>query len=293
MESTLTPLVRRVAAAGIVLSIREWPGEGQPFLLVHGLASNAQTWERVGQLLNARGHRVVALDQRGHGRSDKPDDVYGFDAVTSDLRALIDELGLQHPIIAGQSWGGNVVLEFAALYPDEAAGIVLVDGGFIDLSARPDSTWEDIAQRLRPPNLLGTPRPELVARFRSSHPDWDDEQIEMQMANYETLSDGTIRPWLTLERHMAILRALWQQKPSELSARVATPTLIAVADSQDEERRRRRDEELERVSARIKRTEIRHFQGAHHDIHVDQPQELADWILDALQRGFFDSAATN
>ena len=38
----------------------------------------------------------------------------------------------------------------------------------------------------------------------------------MQMANFETLEDGTIRPWLTLDRHMQILRALWDQKPSQL-----------------------------------------------------------------------------
>jgi pimeloyl-ACP methyl ester carboxylesterase len=288
VESPLTPLVRRVLAGDIELSVREWPGDGRSFLLVHGLASNAMTWERVARLLNAMGHRVIAVDQRGHGRSDKPETGYGFDRVTSDLRSLVDALGLERPIIAGQSWGGNVVLEFATRFPGTAAGIVLVDGGFIDLSSRPGATWETVSQQLRPPHLIGTPRTQMLERMRSFHPAWDDEQIEMQMGNFETLEDGTIRPWLTLERHMEILRSLWDHRPSQLAERAVLPVLIAVADTPDEERRKRREEELAKLVPRLKHAEMRHFPGAAHDIHVDQPRELAHWLLDARERGFFD-----
>ncbi len=287
MESPLTPVVHRVPVGEIELSVREWPGEGRPFLLVHGLASNAMTWDGVARALSVAGHRVVAVDQRGHGLSDKPQTGYGFDEVTSDLRALTDALGLQRSVIVGQSWGGNVVLDFAGRYPEATSGIILVDGGFIDLSSRPGATWETISQQLRPPNLLGTPRSQLIERFRSFHPAWNDEQIEMQMGNYDTLQDGTIRPWLTLERHMQIIRALWEQKPSQLCEKVTVPVLIAVADTPDEERRRRRDEELKKLVPKLKRAEAKHFVGAPHDIHVDRPDELADWLLDALQRGFF------
>jgi pimeloyl-ACP methyl ester carboxylesterase len=287
LESPLTPLARRVPAGEVSLSVREWPGAGRPILLVHGLASNARTWDGVGGALSAAGHRAVAVDQRGHGLSDKPETGYGFAETSSDLRSLIEVLGLERPILAGQSWGGNVVLDFAARYPEAASGIVLVDGGFIDLSGRPGSTWETTAQQLRPPNLLGTPRAQLVERFRSFHPTWREDQIEMQMGNYETLEDATIRPRLTLDHHMDILRALWDQKPSELSEQVTLPVLIAVADSPDEERRKRRDEELERLIPKLKYAEARHFVGAPHDIHVDRPDELASWVLDAVQRGFF------
>jgi pimeloyl-ACP methyl ester carboxylesterase len=287
VEPPLTPVLRREAVGEVELSLREWPGDGPAFVLVHGLASNARTWDGVGRVLSDAGHRAIAIDQRGHGLSDKPAAGYGFDEVTADLLALIESLNLDRPLIAGQSWGGNVVLEFAARHPRATAGVVLVDGGFIDLSGRPGATWETVSQQLRPPNLLGTPRAQLIERFRSFHPSWDTEQIEMQMGNYETLEDGTIRPWLTLDRHMQILRALWDQRPSELSARVGVPVLVAVADTQDEERRRRRDEELAKLLPRLQRGEARHFPGAPHDIHVDRPQELADWMLAALDRGFF------
>ncbi len=63
------------------------PGPGPaPFLLVHGLASNARTWDGVAARLAAEGHPVVAIDQRGHGLSDKPDDGYDYATVTARPR---------------------------------------------------------------------------------------------------------------------------------------------------------------------------------------------------------------
>src|SRR5204863_5717454 len=107
-----------VRVRGLRLHLVRREGSGVPFVLVHGLASNARTWGAVGSTLNAAGHPVVAVDQRGHGLSDKPASGYGFDEVTADLAGLLDELAFDgRPILAGQSWGGNVVLDFAARYP--------------------------------------------------------------------------------------------------------------------------------------------------------------------------------
>ncbi len=58
---------------------------GAPFLLVHGLASNARMWDGVGEELARLGHPSVAIDQRGHGRASKPDDGYDFGTLTNDL----------------------------------------------------------------------------------------------------------------------------------------------------------------------------------------------------------------
>jgi pimeloyl-ACP methyl ester carboxylesterase len=277
-----------VRAGDIEIAIREWNGAGRDFLLVHGLASNAKTWDLVAQLLSAAGHHVVAVDQRGHGQSEKPETGYGFDEVTGDLAALIEAMGLDLPVVAGQSWGGNVVVDFAARYPETASGIVLVDGGLIDLSGRPGATWETISVDLKPPDLLGIPRYEMVARFRAFHPDWSDQQIELQMGNYETLEDGTIRPWLSLDHHMEILWAMWNQRPRELVESLEAPMLIAIADSGPPERRLTRIEEAERLQKlRPSSVRWRQFEGAAHDIHVDQPEELARWVLAAVDEGFF------
>jgi len=285
----LAPIERRVAVRDIELAIREWPGEARPFVLVHGLASNARTWDAVARHLNAAGHHVVAVDQRGHGHSDKPDSGYGFAEVTADLEALIKALHLEAPVVAGQSWGGNVVLEFAAARPELLYGLVLVDGGFIDLSSQPGATWEKIEVDLKPPPLAGMPRDEMLKRMQGFQPDWSEEQIEMQMGNFETMPDGTIRPWLTLDRHMMILRSLWHQKPTEIYGQVKTPTLIAVADRIPPDRLERKQAEVAKAEAGIENVRVKWFVDSVHDIHVQRPVELADWMLEALHDGFFES----
>ena len=78
-----------------------------PCLLVHGLASNARLWDGVARRLAALGHPVVAIDQRGHGHSSKPDGPFDMASVADDLRLLVTELGWEQPLIAGQSMNAN------------------------------------------------------------------------------------------------------------------------------------------------------------------------------------------
>ena len=281
-----------IAVSGLKLHARRWDGVGTPFVLLHGLASNCRTWEAVARLLNATGHPVVIVDQRGHGLSEKPETGYGFDEVTADLRELLRGLPLDSPpVIAGQSWGGNVVLDFAARYPGEAGGLVLVDGGFIELSARPGSTWEQISEQLKPPALAGTPRASLLRYFLQAHPDWDVEGIEATLANFETLPDGTVRLWLTLDRHMAILRALWEHHPPLLYARVQTPVLICPAEDADTALLEIKRIAVAAAESALPRCRVHWFKETAHDIHVHRPRDLADVMLQAMQDGFFPSNA--
>jgi pimeloyl-ACP methyl ester carboxylesterase len=287
VDTTVAPQVRRIPVRDNELSIREWPGQERDVLLVHGLASNARTCDRVAARLNLAGHHVVAVDQRGHGLSDKPETGYTFDDVCTDLTALIEAMSLRTPIVCGQSWGGNVVLELAARWPEVMSGVVMVDGGFIDLSGAPGITWEKIAVDLKPPHLIGTPRTQMLERMRGFHANWDDEQLDMQMANFETMEDGTIRPWLTLDHHMQIVRALWDQKPSQLYERVTTPVLIAVAPAPDSPRMMRKEHEVAEAQAGMKTCRVRWFNDSIHDIHIDKPDDLSGWILENLDEGFF------
>ena len=274
---------------GLRLHVRQWEeGRGTPFVLLHGLASNCRTWEAVARGLNAAGHPVVAVDQRGHGLSDKPEDGYGFDEVTADLLALLDALALaEPPIVAGQSWGGNVALDFAARYPRAARGVVLVDGGLIELSAWPGASWERVERDLAPPDLTGTPREELRDRLRRAHPGWSEEGIEHTLANFETLPDGTVRPWLARERHMAILRALWEHRPSSLFGRVTAPTLVVLAENRDLLWNRQKRREAARAQAALARCRVHWFPDTDHDVHVHRPADLTAVIFDALRDGFF------
>lgn len=271
---------------GIRLHVRQWPGEKRPFLLLHGLASNNRTWDAVGAILSEAGHPVVAPDQRGHGLSEKPASGYDFETITGDIKRLLDALGWSRPLVVGQSWGGNVVLEFAARHPGRAWGLGLVDGGYLDLRARPGATWERVAEELRPPNLLGTPRESLERWLRAAHPDWSPWGIEATLANFETLPDGTVRPWLSLGRHLAILRALWDEQVADLYPRVREPVLICAADRGNMEPALR-DRLIAAADAGLARSAIHRFAETDHDVHVHRPDALTGVFLEELSSGIW------
>jgi len=169
---------------------------GRPVLAVHGLASNARLWDGVASALVADGHPVAAVDQRGHGLSDKPANGYDFATLTSDLVAVADHLGwvgARRPVVAGQSWGANVAVELAARHPDRVAALVLVDGGTIELSGR-FADWPTCEAALTPPPLDGTPLTRMRRWLDGAHPDWPAAGIDATLANMEVLADGTVRP---------------------------------------------------------------------------------------------------
>lgn len=276
---------------GIKLHVREWDGTAAPFVLLHGLSSNSQTWQQVARRLHAAGHRVVAVDQRGHGLSDKPDDGYDFETITADLAGLIDAMGVERPLVVGQSWGGNVVLAFGARFPGVARGLGFIDGGTIDFQSQNGVTWEETWQRLQPPPLAGTLQSQLAERIRAHNPDWSDEGIEATLGNFETLPDGTVRPWLTRARHKAILRALFAQRPPQLYPQVQEPVLICMADDGNGAWTARKRAQAEIATTALAQAEVHWFENTAHDIHVHRPRRLANLFLFALAEGIWQPDA--
>jgi pimeloyl-ACP methyl ester carboxylesterase len=255
--------------------------ESSAFLLVHGLASNARLWDGVAERLALAGHPAAAVDLRGHGRSSKPEGPYDVGTVADDLAAVIEALGLDRPVAVGQSWGGNVVLELASRQPGLVRGIVCVDGGWLEPShAFPD--WEACRTALAPPRLVGRHLSEIESFIRSAHPDWPEAGIRGSLANFEVRPDGTVAPWLTYDRHIAVLRGLWEHHPSERYARLAVPVLLAPADGGDPHGTERKRREVEAALAAIPDATLHWFTGDH-DIHAQQPGELARVMLSATR----------
>jgi pimeloyl-ACP methyl ester carboxylesterase len=263
-------------AEGVELAADAWlpaAPTGVPFLLVHGLASNARTWDGVAVRLLACGHPVVTVDLRGHGRSSKPDGPYDVATVADDLAALIDVMELGRPIVAGQSWGGNVVVELAARHPGATRGIVCVDGGWLEPSREfPD--WDACRAALAPPRLTGRRFSEIDGYVRSAHPDWPESGIRGTLANFEVRADGTVAPWLTFDHHIAVLRGLWEHRPSGRFPDLRVPVLLAPVDGGDTDWTRRKRRDVQAAAAVIPDAGVRWFVGDH-DIHAQRPDELS------------------
>ena len=98
------------------------------------------------------------------------------------------------------------------------------------------------------------------------------------MGNFEILPDQTVRPWLSLNNHMKILRAMYEQDPQSLYPRVKEPVLICAAENRGENMDRMRSM-VYAAKEGISQVEVTWFPGSAHDIHVDQPDKLAAVML--------------
>jgi pimeloyl-ACP methyl ester carboxylesterase len=134
--------------------VRIWfevEGAGPPVLLLHGGAASGEAWRRLGYVDALRDeYRLILIDARGHGRSDRSDDyrTYRPAGHAADTVAVLDELGLEAAAAMGFSMGGSTALAMAGLYPDRIVAVVSLDAGggpvgFAD--HRPPVTDEDWA----------------------------------------------------------------------------------------------------------------------------------------------------
>jgi 2-(acetamidomethylene)succinate hydrolase len=96
-------------------------------IFLHPSSGYGRMWQETTTYLPAE-YDVYAPDQRGHGDSSRPDGEYSAEELSRDLKLFIDKLGLQRVIVAGHSLGGRVALCFAAAYPDNTTGLIMVAG---------------------------------------------------------------------------------------------------------------------------------------------------------------------
>lgn len=137
-------------------------GDGDPVLLIHGFASNIKAnWGDPGwiSLLRREGYRVIALDNRGHGGSDKPRDQasYHLHHMVDDARALLDHLGIARADVMGYSMGARITALLAHVHPSRVRSAIF--GGMGANMVRPMRGTEEIAGALEAPSLADVTDP--------------------------------------------------------------------------------------------------------------------------------------
>lgn len=173
--------MRSVDAFGVRLAVYEWgDASAPPLLLLHGGFDFARTFDVFAPLLAAGGFRVVAWDQRGHGRSGQTQ-LYSWDADVRDAYAVLESTASAPLAALGHSKGGGVLMQLAHALPGRFTRFVSIDG----IPARrpsadsttPEPSLEDIAtewldHRLRTATFVrkpGTPE-ELAQRRQRMNP---------------------------------------------------------------------------------------------------------------------------
>jgi len=135
--SAVFPDPTMVKTNGIDMAVYEaGPKDGFPVVLCHGFPELAFSWRHQLPALAAAGYRVIAPDQRGYGRTSRPEAVEAYDMVhlTGDLVGLLDTLGLQKAVFVGHDWGGLVVWQMPLMHAERVAGVIGVNTPFL---ARP------------------------------------------------------------------------------------------------------------------------------------------------------------
>lgn len=105
---------RFVIRNGHRIYVRDYPGNGPPFVMVHGFPDNCRIYESLAPILSAAGRRVIAFDFLGYGSSDKPAGFrYDFAAQLADMKAVADDLGSSAIVPVAHDAGGPAVINFA------------------------------------------------------------------------------------------------------------------------------------------------------------------------------------
>ena len=167
-------------------------GSGAPLVVVPGITSPAVTWGFIAERL-ADDYRVLVLDVRGRGLSDKPRDGFTLPDYAADVATMVDELGLARPAVLGHSMGARIAAAFGVLHEGAAGPLIIADPPLTG-PRRPDypTSLEAFMEQLAKARAGAT-----AEDMRLYFPSWDDEQLRLRAEWLPTCDETAVREtWL-------------------------------------------------------------------------------------------------
>ena len=225
-------------------------GAGAPVVLIHGFTADLdRAWVQTEILPNlARDHRVIALDLRGHGRSDKPRDPRAYDHIALDVIALLDHLKVERAHAVGYSLGGIILIKLLTTHPQRFRSAVLGGAAYRRaLSPQADAASEAAAREIE----AGIYRALVVSTAPTDEPAPTEEQIRARSLEITALNDRFAHAALMRSRRALLVT------DTEVAA-VGVPALAIVGSA---------DPALPRVKAMPRRwpgLEVEVVEGAAH-----------------------------
>jgi pimeloyl-ACP methyl ester carboxylesterase len=151
---------RTVNHDGVELSVSD-DGVGPAVVLLHGLTATRRYVVMGSRSLERSGHRVIAYDARGHGRSSPAVDprAYEYADLGADLEAVMDASGVERAVLAGASMGAHTLLWLALERPERVAGVVVITPAYVDRREADDperlAHWDALSEGLRRGGIEG------------------------------------------------------------------------------------------------------------------------------------------
>ena len=246
-------------------------GAGEPLVILHGLFGSRDNWHTLSRKLGER-YRVFAVDQRNHGDSPHSDR-FDYDVMAEDLRAFVEQHGLQHANLLGHSMGGKTAMQFALRYPAYVARLIVADIAPKSYPAHHDDMFEAMCALDLP--ALRT-RQELDAALAPRVPDMATRQLIMK--NVARNDNGTFTWKLNLDaiqqNYGAIVGNIEGEGP------FLKPTLFIRGEHSDYVQ----DSDEPAIRKLFPHAQIVTVQGAGHWIHAEKPAEFLRIVEDFLER---------
>jgi len=200
MTVTAQPIDRFITVNGLQIHYLDWGGsDRQPLILLHGIARVARAFDHVAPHF-AQDYHVIAVDMRGHGESGwHPEGAYLVEDYTSDIEALIEQLGLRNIVLWGASTGGRVVQMIAGRHPERVSSVIVEDVG----PERPAAISNRRGDRMTKEANGWATLDEMLMQIKTEHPR-TPEPVLRNLAQHgsKVRSDGR-RVW---KRDPAILK---------------------------------------------------------------------------------------
>jgi pimeloyl-ACP methyl ester carboxylesterase len=267
-------------------------GQGHDVVLVHGLGGNLAGWHFAVVPELQQEYRVLTYDLRGHGRSDAPPTGYTTGDMVQDLRGILDALDIEKAVFVGHSWGADIVLHLAQLYPDRVSGLVIVEGALL----------APLASVYRSPSWDGWPYAvatleHLLRRPIPEEHHFDLEYLLQQLIEIPILygpARGRPRDEQIIFRVFDVLRPMWEGREVEGNmaleslSRVGQPTLLIYESNTayPQAHRELTERLLASTSAILPPGDLKHFSTLEH------PEQVAGHILTFLREQWRDRLHT-
>jgi pimeloyl-ACP methyl ester carboxylesterase len=166
-------------------------GGANPVVQMHGLTATRRYVTMGSRTLERAGHRVIAYDARGHGRSTPaPDRAYGYERLSCDLRAVLDRAGVERAVLAGVSMGAHTAVRFALESPERVAGLVLITPAYEPSSLGTEqyiARWDALARGLREEGVDGFVRANQLETLPEAWRETVDVALRQRMSGHEHL----------------------------------------------------------------------------------------------------------
>lgn len=192
-----------------------------PFVLLHGASDNGLCWLPFAETL-VKDYDVIMVDAQGHGKSDRLDDSFQYRDHADQTIGLLEELGVEKPVIMGHSMGGGTTTQIAAFYPDVPRAIILEDPAWVDQASmeahrQKTPTADEFARMVE--NYGRMTEQEILAEGKNEHPVWSETEL-IPWAESKKQFDPTLFTRLQIDR----------PPYSELVPKINCPTLLITAE---------------------------------------------------------------